>query len=134
MLANEQQNNFKNISAACSNFANPFYKDIKTNELQITNTAYIQEEIEIIDDFLPIYKNNFISLLVKVDFRNDTHAAKIINLLIRGITNNKMSDVMFPDGYTFLMKRIQNNKYFTLLQQKNILCRQCSKIQYINMA
>jgi len=66
--------------------------------LQITNTAYVQEEIEIEDDFLTIYTDrygdNFISSISNVDFGYDN--AQFINYVIQVITNNKISDVILP--------------------------------------
>ncbi|EFN74850.1 Antichymotrypsin-2 [Camponotus floridanus] len=74
--------------------------DIKNNELQITNTAYVQEGIEIMDDFLTIYthtySNNFISFLSYIDFEYIDNA-QYINYAIQVITNNKISDVILPE-------------------------------------
>lgn len=45
-------------------------------------------------DFLTMNTNNFMFSISKVDFRNNTYAAKVINLMIQTVTNNTMFDVI----------------------------------------
>lgn len=69
------------------------FQDIKSSELQMTNTAYIEKEIEFVGNFLTMYTNNFISLITKIDFRNNIFAAKIINSIVQ-IVSNTLFDVI----------------------------------------
>jgi len=64
--------------------------------LQITNKAYVHEEIELVGHFSKIHWDNFISEILKIDFGNNIRAATFINLMVQSETNDKIFDVILP--------------------------------------
>jgi len=56
--------------------------------------VYVHEDSYFVGDFLTMYMNNFISLVSNIDFGYNT--VKFINSIIELITNDMISDVIFP--------------------------------------
>ncbi|XP_032687857.1 leukocyte elastase inhibitor-like isoform X2 [Odontomachus brunneus] len=75
----------------------PLLNNIENLELHIANTAYIQDNFELVADFLSICTNVFESSISRVNFKDTIHAAETINSWVEEATNKKISDVISAD-------------------------------------
>ncbi|KAL6446724.1 hypothetical protein ACFW04_001281 [Cataglyphis niger] len=71
-----------------------YLNDIENIELYFGNAIYVQNSVNLTDDFLSLCMNKL--HCSKVDFRNNVKTARIINSWIEEKTNDKIPHVIFP--------------------------------------
>lgn len=57
---------------------------------------YIQDDFELIADFLSVCTNVFQSSVSLIDFKDNVRAAETINSWVKKTTRNKISDIVLP--------------------------------------
>lgn len=71
--------------------------------LHVANAVYIQKGIDLAEDFLSICMNVFQSLISKVDFKDNIHAAEIINSWVQVATHDKISNIISPGIFIYII-------------------------------
>lgn len=72
--------------------------------MHIANAAYIQEGVDLAEDFLSICKKIFQSSISKIDFEDKIHAAETINTWVQVATHSKISNIISSGIFICMIK------------------------------
>ncbi|XP_014479261.1 PREDICTED: leukocyte elastase inhibitor-like isoform X2 [Dinoponera quadriceps] len=130
----------------------PLLNNIGNLELHIANSAYIQDNFELMADFLSVCTNVFQSSISRVNFKDAVHAVEIINSWVKEATNEKIPDIISAgdideDTKVILLNAIyfkskwqkpfdptltQNRKFHISKTEANLVPMMFKKSKYVN--
>ncbi|KAF3423284.1 hypothetical protein E2986_12788 [Frieseomelitta varia] len=87
------------------------YKELEDIKLYIANSIYIQDEFELLMEFLTIGREFYQSEISKIDFKN-IDAAEKINSWVKQKTNNKISNLVSSDDFDENIKLVLINAIY----------------------
>ncbi|CAK9799753.1 unnamed protein product [Anthophora quadrimaculata] len=86
--------------------------ELNNVKLYIANAMYIQDEFEVLTEFLTIGKEVYLSEVSKVDFKHNIDVAEKINTWVKEKTNNKIFDLVSSGDFNENTKLVLINAIY----------------------